>query len=138
MSTELRNYFNSLGAWLKKAEVCLKKIVDHHGVPIAIVRKEITPEIVMHDFFYFCVTKSCKSLSAFNTLIEHGFPEDALIIVRSIYENYLSVAFMLNKPSQIDDLVSKRVGFSRGIFKHPISAKGKIDRRKLHFWVDDV
>lgn len=109
----------------------LQALVDEHAIPIAIVTKQINIEILVNDFLYFCVAKTCKSTGAVIELLKQEYPEDALIILRSIYENYLSIRYLLKNPLNVDDLVSKRVGLATGAFVHPLTPKNKKNTRKL-------
>lgn len=109
----------------------LKDLVDEHAIPIAIVTKQINTEILVNDFVYFCVAKTCKSTGAIIALLKQEYPEDALIILRSVYENYLSIGYLLKNPANVDDLVFKRVGLAAGVFVHPLTPKNKRDTRKL-------
>lgn len=109
----------------------LRVLVDEHATPIAIVTKQINNEILINDFLYFCVTKTCKSTGAIIALLRQEYPEDALINLRSVYENFLSIGYLLKNPSNVDDLVSKRVGLATGVFVHPLTPKNKKNMRKL-------
>ena len=93
--------------------------------------KENYEYLCFNDFLHCCFTKSCKSLLAIQNLLLNKFPEDALIVLRSVYENYLHISYVLANPDKIDDLVKKIIGAKLGYFKHPLSKKGKPIKNKI-------
>jgi len=52
----------------------------------------------------------------------HG--EDSLILVRSIFENYLSSIHVVNHPKEIHDKIIARVGLLSGAFSYKRNSKG--------------
>lgn len=82
------------------------------------------------DFILFCVTKTQKTLNAILNLIENGLSEDAFILIRSIYESFLYISFVLKNPNKFDDLVTAKLGLYLGTHKYA-TKKGKEDRRTI-------
>ncbi|MBU3174300.1 DUF5677 domain-containing protein [Clostridium estertheticum] len=65
---------------------------------------------IYHDYLYYCFTKSCRSLLASVVLAKNGLREDSLIILRTVYENYLQISHVLNKPEKIQEYVFQTLG----------------------------
>lgn len=106
-------------------QICLsQQIVFEYGTADAIAENNFSHQRVVHDYVFYCFTKACKTLMAISLLIDNKLPEDAMILLRSVYESYLHIVYVLNNPNHIDDLVQKKIGLSIGRLKHPISKKG--------------
>jgi hypothetical protein len=119
----------SLSIRVDNLSECLKKLIDEYGVAKTILRDSKKFGYHFNDFFYYCATKSCKSLIAVKHLIHNKLSEDALIIIRSMYECYLSISYVKKNPETIDDFVFKKVALHSGRLKHPTSKKGRINFR---------
>ncbi|RUR73894.1 DUF5677 domain-containing protein [Chlorogloeopsis fritschii PCC 9212] len=105
-------------------QICLfQEIVFEYGTVDAIVENDFSQEIVVHDYVFYCFTKACKSLMAVSLLLDNRLPEDAMILLRSVYESYLHIVYVLKNPERIDDFVQKKIGLYTGRFKHPVSKK---------------
>ena len=99
------------------AELFLNRIMKEHG-NARNVRAATKDRIhTFHDFTLFCATKSLKSLRAIKHLLEEGHGEDALTLIRSVYENYLNLAYVLSHPNQINNLVAAKVGLRAGKYE---------------------
>lgn len=57
-----------------------------------------------YDHEYFNFTKSTKTLISIRNLLKIGHNEDALILVRSIFENYLSTRYLNRNENKFPDL----------------------------------
>ncbi|RII31043.1 MAG: hypothetical protein CXR30_04365 [Geobacter sp.] len=130
-SKKLEKLYLDLGDWLDSSLVFFMDLIDEHGKPLALIQRSGDVELLVNDFVYFCVTKSCRSLYAIKFLIEKKFAEDALIILRSIYENYLSSTYVIHNPTALEYFIYNRIGLGVGILEHPITPKGKRDTRKV-------
>jgi len=117
--------------WLRSAELALRAIVDRYAFAKAIATNNYNDANVANDFFYYCFTKSTKTLIAINVLIEERLGEDAQILIRAAYENYLAISFLVSNPDRLDDLVAKKVGAHTGYLQHPLTSRGRIDYRKV-------
>lgn len=117
--------------WLGSAEAHCQAIVENYALPLAILNDSFESIYVINDFFYYCFTKSTKTLAAINMLLDDGFGEDAQILVRASYENYLAIAFLAAHPERLDDLVTKKIGLKTGDFEHPVTPAGRKDYRKV-------
>ena len=126
---KLKNLYFELDEWLDEAVNYFMHLVDNHAKPLALITGD--PDLLLNDFVYFCVTKSCRSLRAILLLIDQRFEEDALILVRSIYENYLSSAYVIQTPTALEYFIYNRIGLGVGVLEHPITPKGKRDPRKV-------
>lgn len=117
--------------WLHSAEFALRAVIDRYAFAKAIAATDFDETNVTNDFFYYCVTKSAKTLIAINRLIEEHLGEDAQILLRASYENYLAISFLAANPDRLDDLVAKKVGVHTGYLQHPVSPSGRINYRKV-------
>ncbi|MBE9205838.1 hypothetical protein IQ244_04780 [Nostoc sp. LEGE 06077] len=107
------------------SQICLfQEIVFEYATADAIAEDDFSQEIVVHDYVFYCFTKACKSLMAVSLLLDNRLPEDAMILLRSVYESYLHIVYVLQNPDHIDDFVQKKIGIYTGRFKHPVSKKG--------------
>jgi hypothetical protein len=122
----------SLNAILRQYETNLTLVVDNYLLAEVIVFQDQQPAYMITDWLNFCITKSCKSLLAIQILLKFKFSEDVLIILRSVYENYLSMVYILNHPENIDDFIQKPVGVKVGSYIHP--KKG--DRTNFRIIID--
>ncbi|OCQ90654.1 hypothetical protein BCD64_28770 [Nostoc sp. MBR 210] len=106
-------------------QICIfQEIVFEYGTADAITEDDFSQDVVVHDYVFYCFTKACKSLIAVSLLLDNRLPEDAMIILRSVYESYLHIVYILQNPKQIDEFVQKKIGLYTGRFKHPVSKKG--------------
>lgn len=128
-SKNLERLYLELGEWLDEAVHFFMHIVDNHAKPLALITED--PDLLLDDFVYFCVTKSCRTFRAILLLIDQRFEEDALVLVRSIYENYLSSAYAIETPAALEYFVYNRIGLGVGVLEHPLTPKGKRDTRKV-------
>ena len=66
-------------------------------------------------------------------LLDHGFPEDAIVLSRSAYECYVSAAYATTRGvNAIDDLVYNTVGLSAGTVEYARAKAGGGLSRPLH------
>jgi hypothetical protein len=101
---------------LERAETYLHMIIQEHGIARNIAEKESGQCHSLHDYVFFCATKSLKTLRAIKHLLPDGFGEDSLNLCRSIYENYLAINFVINYPDTINSFVAGKVGLHSGDF----------------------
>ncbi|TYS69748.1 hypothetical protein FZC76_05800 [Sutcliffiella horikoshii] len=59
-----------------------------------------------YDHEYFNFTKSTKTLISIRLLLKMGHNEDALILIRSMFENYLSSRYLNENGEFIDQLIT--------------------------------
>jgi len=73
------------------------RFVDYACFPYGLLEygqtKKLSQKFV-YDFEYFAFTKSTKTLKSIRALLKNGHNEDAMILVRSIFENYLSTRYL--------------------------------------------
>ncbi|MBN1052414.1 hypothetical protein DV092_10255 [Clostridium botulinum] len=89
---------------------------------------------IYHDFIYYCFTKSIRSLYASIDLAEKYYREDCLIILRTVYENYLHIAHVLKEPEMIREYVEQTIGLEFGKYSYKI----KENKRKNYNVVIDL
>jgi hypothetical protein len=101
------------------------------GIPMGLITKQDGD--LPDDYFYFCLTKATRSIFAVRTLYNERFYEDAFCLIRSIYENYLSIRFMLNTNDEnwANYLIKYPVGLYFGIYKFSENKNGKINYREV-------
>lgn len=110
------------------------RLIDNYGVVKCIDKdpnKKVEYMDLFHDLVLFGYTKSCKSLMASRILIENIYQEDAQMILRSVYETYLSLNYLYRNPTTIDYFVKRPIGASVGAYEHPTSKKGKKIKNKI-------
>jgi hypothetical protein len=76
------------------------------------------------------LAKSQRALRSIKNLILEEYNEDALKLVRGIYENYLHIVLVKHKPESIISLVDAKCGLRDGSFKY-LEKNGKQDKRKV-------
>jgi hypothetical protein len=116
---ELGGIKRSMSTILGRYESLLTLIVDRYLMAEVLAFNDDQIANKIRDLLNFCITKSCKSLIAIQLLLEFRFGEDCLIILRSIYENYLSIVYILKHPERIDDFIEKPLGVKFGSLIHP-------------------
>lgn len=80
-----------------------------------------------YDFEYFALTKSLKSLIAIRDLLKSGHNEDAIILLRSIFENYLSCRFYNENPEEADEFIRNPIRLSMAFYN--VNSSGEIVNR---------
>lgn len=76
------------------------------------------------------LAKSQRTLRSIKHLILEEYSEDALKLVRGIYENYLHIVLVKHKPDGIITLVDAKYGIRDGSFTY-LEKNGKQDKRKV-------
>ena len=76
------------------------------------------------------LAKSQRALRSIKHLVVEDYNEDALKLVRGIYENYLHIVLIKHRPDSIISLVDAKCGVRYGGFKY-LEKNGKEDRRKV-------
>lgn len=73
-----------------------KKFIEFSAFPygLADLIKHQKTDRLSNDYEYFAITKSLKTLVSIKKLISNGNNEDVFILVRSIFENYLSCRYL--------------------------------------------
>ncbi len=76
------------------------------------------------------LARSLRTLRSIKHLIVDDYDEDALKLVRGIYENYLHIILVRYKPDSIISLVDAKYGLRDGSFKY-LEKDGKVNDRKV-------
>ena len=84
-----------------------------------------TDETLIHDFIFFCLTKSTRSLNASYMLIKENYFEDVFTLIRSAYEAYLHISYIQKNPNEIRRIINSKLGVYFEMFEHPTTKKGK-------------
>lgn len=94
------HYIKVLEKLINKFIFQSKKFVGYACFPYGFfdlsVYNELTPRFI-YDFEYFAFTKSTKTLLSIRSLLKQGRNEDVMILLRSIFENYLSTRYLLEE-----------------------------------------
>ncbi|AJY76181.1 DUF5677 domain-containing protein [Paenibacillus beijingensis] len=88
-------------------------------------------KLTHNDFIMFCVTKSFKTFKSIQVQLKAGLIEDSLNLLRSVYENYLNIIYVLRYPERLDDLVAARIGMEEGTHEYLTHSSGKSDKRTI-------
>lgn len=110
-----------------------EKLIDTKGEVICILKNqnEIEFKDLFHDFIFFALTKSYKSFRASLILADNFFQEDSQIIIRTIYESYLSIKYVSKTPSEIYHFTYKSLGISTNQLSHPLGKNGRLQKNKI-------
>lgn len=126
------NQFDRLLNWTQELSRSLGAYVSHYGIAEAIAFQAGSPAIAISDFFHYCIAKGSKHIRAALVLIDHEFPEDAIVLSRAAYECYVSAAYAKAQGIQaIDDLVYNAVGLNAGTVEYARTKTGSWDYRRL-------
>lgn len=101
------------------------EIVDAYSFAEAIKYDSFESDLVLNDYLHFCYTKSARSFQAVMFLIDGSFREDAFVLLRTIYENYLHFWYVLRNPLSLDSFVAAKIGRSTRILHRPMSGPNK-------------
>ncbi|WPQ62176.1 hypothetical protein SIO70_27835 [Chitinophaga sancti] len=92
--------FYSLKEYINIYIALYKQTVDMFG-SIKAITKHLTTDQYLHDYQFFSFTKCCKSFVAFSALVNKGTTEDAMVLLYTIYRNYLTMAYLNKDPKQV-------------------------------------
>lgn len=101
------------------------ELVDAYSFAEAIMYDSFQSGFVLNDYLHFCYAKSARSFQAVALLINANFREDAFVLLRTIYENYLHFWYVFRDPSSLDSFVKAKIGRSVRELHHPKSGPGK-------------
>lgn len=108
--------------------VYLNELIDKHG-EVKAVKKHFSGDKqlidVYHDYIYYCFTKSSRSIYSSFVLAKENLREDALIILRTVYENYLRLSYTLKEPMKINEFVFQEIGLKTGAFIYKTESTGR-------------
>lgn len=88
--------------------------------------------LTQRDYILYCLTKTLKTSKAIISQLLNKLPEDSLNLLRSIYENYLNVIFIIHEPTKIEDLVVAKIGLEKGTHAYARNSKGQINKRVIY------
>ncbi|PIC99901.1 DUF5677 domain-containing protein [Sporosarcina sp. P29] len=107
MSEEL--YIKNLDKLINKFIFRSRDFVDYaahlYGYSEMLMTGETNSKFT-YDHEYFNFTKSTKTLISIRELLKMGQNEDALILIRSMFENYLSSRYLNENEEFIDQLIT--------------------------------
>ncbi|MCT2534658.1 DUF5677 domain-containing protein [Aquibacillus koreensis] len=105
-------YINKADKLLNKFIFESKKFVEYSCFPYGVTdQNKIENNYVnmVDDYEYFSFTKSTKTLISIKKLLHSSLNEDAMILLRSIFENYLSTRYLQEHPQEIDEFISNPI-----------------------------
>lgn len=109
----------------------MEYFVANYGVSKVFKSEKTLEADVHHDYILFCITKSLKSIKAAFLLLSEGYFQDCLVVLRTVYENYLNSSYLFKNPTKTEDIVIKKLGLASGTYSLVRNEKGKIIRDKL-------
>ena len=99
------------------AIIFLGRVISDHGIAKNVQADDEQNVYAHHDFVFFCLAKTLKSLRAIKLLLGDYFGEDGLALSRSVYENYLHISYVLRHPERINNFVALKFGLRSGLYK---------------------
>lgn len=107
MVTDKDIYIEELDKLINKFILRSKKFIECSAFPFgtfdALGYGEVNSKFT-YDHEYFNFTKSTKTLISIRNLLKIKHNEDVLILVRSIFENYLSTKYLNRNENKFSDL----------------------------------
>jgi hypothetical protein len=79
----------------------------------------------------FCTTRALRTLRALKLLTDEYFGEDGLALVRSAYEGYLNIAYVLADTSRAEHVFWARLGLAVGTHEYARRANGRVDWTRI-------
>jgi hypothetical protein len=86
-------------------------------------------EPLMHVMF--CTTRALRTLRALKLLTDEYYGEDALALVRSAYEGYLNIAYVLADTSRAEHIFWARLGIAAGTHEYARRPNGRVDWTRI-------
>jgi len=102
---------------IKKIEASFEKLKLLYALIIHKYNNElITQKSVdtnsLKSYCYFILAKNLKSIKSIEILINNNLGEDAVILLRSVYENYLQILMAIYAPEQLQDELDAKMGLA--------------------------
>ncbi|MRB36991.1 hypothetical protein GH861_28320 [Bacillus thuringiensis] len=105
-------YIKKLDKILNQFILQSKKFVDYSCFPYGthdLLSYNVTSVKLTYDFEYFSFTKSTKTLISIRHLLKAGHNEDVMMLVRSIFENYLSTRYLHENEHKLDNFIKNPI-----------------------------
>jgi len=92
-----------------------------------------TPSMLLAPEQYqaLCAVRTHRSLRSIRLLLQERMADDAVKLVRSIYENYLHMCYIMHNPDRLYDLVDAVVGLRAGTHMYKKKRDGTDDKRTI-------
>lgn len=81
-----------------------------------------------HDFVYYCFTKSTRSLFSSIKLARNYLEEDVIILMRTVYENYIYISYTMKNQNTIWNDILFKLGLDSGDY-YPKTMNTKKDKK---------
>ncbi|GAA0134943.1 DUF5677 domain-containing protein [Paenibacillus sp. YSY-4.3] len=91
--------------------------------------EEYERDFTQKEYTLFCVTKSFKTMKSVLGHINSGNIEDSLVLLRTVYENYINLLYIARNPLALENLIAIQIGIISGTHEYGINKKGQIDKR---------
>lgn len=126
-------YIKDLDKMINKFILQSKKFVEYACFPYGLIDLAVANELTtkfVYDFEYFAFTKSTKTLLSIRTLLKVGNNEDVMILLRSIFENYLSTRYLHENSDMngIKDFILNPINVAFSFYN--INQEGKVENRE--------
>lgn len=100
---------------VEKIETSFEKLKLLYALIIHKYNKELPVQEVndtefLKSYCYFILAKNLKTIKSIEVLINSNLGEDAIILIRSVYENYLQILMAIYAPKQLHDELDAKIG----------------------------
>lgn len=88
-------------------------------------------EFTQKEYILFCVTKTFKTMKSILNHIKIGNIEDSLVLLRTVYENFINILYISRNPSALENLIAIQIGIKTGTHEYGTNKKGQVDKRVI-------
>ena len=119
---KIRVEISSFAKNVEKIETSFEKLKLLYALIIHKYNKELSvreaddPEF-LKSYCYFILSKNLKTIKSIEVLIDNNLGEDAIILIRSIYENYLQILMAIYSPQQLQDELNAKIGLIQNLYE---------------------
>lgn len=126
-----QDILTKLDKMINKLILNANRFIEVSAFPYGLVdllKFDMKSEKLVYDYEYFVLTKSTKTLLAIRGLLKSRLNEDAIVLVRSIFENYLSCRYLNENSQMIDDFMENPLRVALAYYN--VNSKGEIIDRE--------
>lgn len=107
---------------VEKIETSFEKLKLLYALIIHKYNKELPGQEVndtefLRSYCYFILAKNLKTIKSIEVLTNSNLGEDAIILIRSIYENYLQILMVIYSPQQLHDELDAKIGLIQNLYE---------------------
>ncbi|MBV8251885.1 MAG: tetratricopeptide repeat protein [Chitinophaga sp.] len=121
------NFSENLTALTENIDIVTKiiqSIIDEYGAVKGLGNGNPGLESFLHDYIFFCFSKSCKSFLAVANLIKSNIPEDAMVILYNVYRNYLNILVTRESAESVVFFIETPIKVAKGLYKAKMNEMG--------------